>query len=149
MLGFGRVMVVIAVVVLAASCAKQDHVGEPPPKDGPVLSVSEALDPKQFGRTITVSGQIHQVCQDEGCWMSITDGTSYLRVTFKDEAFYVPTTLSGPVVVRGVVNESVVEQDVAQAIGGSIGLSDEAIAAIEGDQRIAMMVATGVRMSAE
>ena len=81
--------------------------------------------------------------------MSITDGSSYLRVTFKDEAFYVPTTLSGPVVVRGVVNESVVEQDVAQAIGGSIGLSDEAIAAIEGDQRIAMMVATGVRMSAE
>lgn len=146
MICFGRLIALTAVLLLIASCARQDTLGEPPPTDGSMLTVSEALDPAQFGRTITVTGQVHKVCQDEGCWMSITDGSSYLRMTFKDDAFYVPTTLSGTVVVRGVVQETVVEEEVAKAIGGSIGLDNEAIESISGDQRVAMMVATGVRM---
>ena len=76
--------------------------------------------------------------------MSITDGTSYLRMTFTEMTTLVPMDLSGDVIVEGVVTEDVYEEDVAKAVGGSIGMTEQEIAAISGDQRIPMMTATGV-----
>ena len=76
--------------------------------------------------------------------MSITDGDSYLRMTFTEMTTLVPMDLSGDVIVEGVVTEDVYEEDVAKAIGGSIGMTEDEIDAISGDQRIPMMTATGV-----
>ena len=76
--------------------------------------------------------------------MSITDGTSYLRMTFTEMTTLVPMDLSGDVIVEGVVTEDVYEEDVAKAVGGSIGMTEQEIAAISDDQRIPMMTATGV-----
>ena len=126
------------------SCSEKAAVGTPPSEDGPIVTVSEALNPTTFGRTLRVKGTVHRVCQEEGCWMSITDGDSYLRMTFTEMTTLVPMDLSGDVIVEGVVTEDVYEEDVAKAIGGSIGMTEDEIDAISGDQRIPMMTATGV-----
>jgi len=76
--------------------------------------------------------------------MTITDGSHYLRMTFKDESFYVPLELEGDVVVEGVVREEVYDEESARAIGETVGMTPDQIEYIEGDQRIPIMVATGV-----
>jgi hypothetical protein len=45
---------------------------------------------------VKVSGQIKEVCQAEGCWMTIQkkDGNG-MRVTFNDHAFFIPKDLAG------------------------------------------------------
>lgn len=134
----------IVLFLILPSCSEKAAVGTPPSVDGPTVTVSEALDPTTFRRTIRVKGTVHRVCQEEGCWMSITDGSSYLRMTFTEMTTLVPRDLRGDVIVEGVVTEDVYEEDVAKAVGGSIGMTDEEIAAISGDQRIPMMTATGV-----
>ena len=45
---------------------------------------------------VKVSGTIKEVCQAEGCWMTIgkKDGSG-MRVTFNDHAFVIPKNLAG------------------------------------------------------
>ena len=126
------------------SCSEVAHVGEPPSDNGELLSVTEAISPTTFGRTVRVQGRVHEVCQDEGCWMSITDGTSYLRMTFSSQSILVPMTLTGDVIVEGIVAEEVIDAETAKAIGSTIGWSDEQREQAIGDQRVPLMTATGV-----
>ena len=143
-ISFVAIMAFSLAALFLTSCSETAYVGEAPSDDGPTLTVSEAVEPTTFGRTIRVQGTVHQVCQEEGCWMSITDGTSYLRMTFSEMTTLVPMDLAGDVIVEGVVAEEVYEADVAQAIGPSIGWTEDQIAAVDGDQRLPMMTATGV-----
>ena len=130
--------------LLITSCADDDFVGKRPDQDASTITVSEAVETSSLGRDVRVRGTVSSVCQEEGCWMSISDGNAFLRMTFKDESFYVPMDLKGDVVVEGVVREEVYSADDARAIGSSLGWTASQIEALEGDQRIPIMVATGV-----
>lgn len=96
-------------------------MGKRPDESRRALSVTEAVAPSNLGRTVTIKGSVARVCQEEGCWMEVTDGTTSLRMTFADEAFTVPVTLQGTVLVEGVVTEE-----------------------IEGDSRVPRMTTSGV-----
>lgn len=47
-----------------------------------------------------ISGRVGQVCQKQGCWMTLTDGDVMARV-MTDHQFALPKDLSGNVVVVG------------------------------------------------
>lgn len=118
-----RSIMISAIAAGFLSCAKEPDMGQMPDAARPRSTVTQAVDPTNAGRTMVVRGTVTRVCQTEGCWMEVTDGTSTLRMTFKDEAFAVPLDLAGTVVAEGVVTEQI--QDGA---------------------RIPVMVATGVRV---
>jgi hypothetical protein len=134
----------VMVALLLTACRDNKVVGEKPDTSGPVLTVTEALQPTNFDRAITVQGTIREVCQEEGCWMTITDGKKTVRMTFKDEAFRVAIASKGEVHVKGVIHEEIVDEASAQAIGPSMGMSAEAAAQLTGDQRWPLMTASGV-----
>lgn len=137
-------IVVLTVHLLVVSCSDDRVLGKAPNEDGQVLTVTEALRQENYDRTIVVRGTIALVCQDEGCWMSITDGTRRLRMTFENEEFTVPISATGSVLVEGVLHEELVDAATAQAIGPSIG-ADSATTSTGGDQRIPLMTARGVK----
>ncbi|HCN05661.1 MAG TPA: hypothetical protein DIS79_08570 [Bacteroidetes bacterium] len=137
-------IVVVLVSLLVVSCSDDRILGKSPNENGPVLSVTEALRQENLDRTIVVRGTIALVCQDEGCWMSITDGQRRLRMTFEDEAFTVPISATGSVIVEGVIHEELVDAASAQAMGPSIG-ADSVTTRVDGDQRIPLMTARGVK----
>lgn len=126
------------------SCRENKMVGMKPDGDKPIVTVADALHPSNFDRAITVKGAIREVCQEEGCWMTITDGVKTLRMTFKDAAFQVGLKSKGDVLVTGIVHEEIVTEEAARAMGASIGMTEQAIRQISGDQRWALMTASGV-----
>lgn len=141
-----RLFLIAFVSLSLVSCSEDRQRGELTFSEAPsnALSVTDALDPRNAGRMITVRGTVHAVCQDEGCWMVITDGRSRLRMTFEEAAFTVPMDLAGEVVVQGTVREELVPLETAQAILPSLGVKQEQIDSLTGDQRIPLMVADGV-----
>lgn len=130
--------------MMLSSCRENQVVGQKPDAGKPVLTVTDLLAQRNFDRVIVVRGTIEKVCQDEGCWMTITDGKSTMRMTFKDEAFQVGLKSKGDVLVTGVVHEEIISEEAAHAIGPTIGMSDSAVQRITGDQRWPLMIASGV-----
>jgi len=136
----------ILCTVLLSACGREKFLGSKPDTAN-AITVSQALDPRSFGRTVTIKGTVGKVCQEEGCWMVITDGSKSLRMNFKNESFTVPLTLHGEVFVEGVVLDELVDEETAQSIGQSIGMSERSTSAMHGDQRIPMMVTSGIEYS--
>jgi hypothetical protein len=84
------------------------HYGKPfaimrpiPMPDLPKL-VGKLVDTK-----IQVVGPVHKVCSKKGCWMSLKDGDSNLRISFKDYSFFMPTSLAQGtiVIVNGLLGK--------------------------------------------
>ena len=47
---------------------------------------------------VLVESTVAKVCEQRGCWIALKSATSQLHVTFKDEAFFVPSSLIGKTV---------------------------------------------------
>lgn len=139
--------------------ATRDHVDEDgvvrrgePLSDRPALAVAEAMAKADQleGETVKVSGPVSRVCGKKGCWMSLTteDGTSQLRVTFKDYGFFVPKASKGMVAtVEGALHVKILDPKTAQH------LEDEAAdpasrKTITGPVREVTLVADGLQMTA-
>jgi hypothetical protein len=139
LLAFG----LIAFIALLG-CDEERVFGTPPSLDRPTISVTEALEPTSLNRTIIVRGTIERVCEEEGCWVVLSDGSAFLRVSFVNGSFTLPLDASGTVVVEGVVSQELLDAESARAVAWSLGASDAEIDAIDGDRRIPLMVASGV-----
>jgi hypothetical protein len=68
----------------------------------------EAADHRNAGRTVAIRATVASVCQDEGCWLTISDGTAELKMKFLDPSLGVPTDLHGDVLAQGVLLVSIV-----------------------------------------
>ena len=47
------------------------------------------------GSPVRVAVRVSQVCQKKGCFFIAQDGDAFMRVSFKDYGFFVPTDISG------------------------------------------------------
>lgn len=139
-----RILITVSFVALIVACGADSYVGEQPNEDVRVLTVAEAVQPSVFGKTIRVQGVVKAVCQTEGCWMSISDGKEYIRMSFVNSSFVVPMDLGGEVIVEGIVSEEVLDAESVQAMGESIGFTPDEVEMIDGDRRLPMMTASGV-----
>jgi hypothetical protein len=93
---------------LLVGCGRPDYLGVPPSDGVQTISVREAADHRNAGRTVAIRATVASVCQDEGCWLTISDGTAELKMKFLDPSLGVPTDLHGDVLAQGVLRESVV-----------------------------------------
>ena len=110
------------------------------------VHISEAIQKELVNKPIVVTAEVVDVCSAKGCWLSLKDGDSELRVTFKDYGFFVPSSLKGRTVrIQGVLREEVIPEADRKHYAEDAGASDEEIAAITGDVKEFTFEATGVK----
>ncbi|MBV6479820.1 MAG: hypothetical protein HGGPFJEG_02616 [Ignavibacteria bacterium] len=66
------------------------------------------------GKVVVVKGDVSEVCQKMGCWMTMTDGTNTVRVKTLHE-FFLPKDIAGRnAVVVGTFNITEISEDDAK-----------------------------------
>ncbi|NQW29518.1 MAG: DUF4920 domain-containing protein [Ignavibacteria bacterium] len=143
LLGVGIAVCCVA-VLLVAGCSKRDFVGVRPNTDAEMLTVSQAKQDQFLNKLVVVKGDVLSVCQDEGCWMVVTDGRTAMRVTFEAGGFTVPINLVGGVIMEGTLKSAFVTEQEGKAIVKSTLGTDAEVDSITGNRRIPMFTATGV-----
>jgi uncharacterized protein YdeI (BOF family) len=99
------------------------------------------------GKTVKVKGTIKDVCQREGCWLVLTDGTREMRVSMKDHKFTVPKDSGNKtVIVEGIIEKKTISEEMARHYAEeSAGKIDPN--SIKGPQVVLSLTATGVRIN--
>lgn len=90
---------------------------------GDLLGAAEKFD----GQTLVVEGQVAEVCQNKGCWMTLKNADREMRVKFKDYGFFVPKDSAGKTVrMEGVFQIEMVPVDEARHYLEDAGKMEEA-----------------------
>ena len=95
-----------------------------------------------------LKGEIAEVCQEKGCWMTVATGDGQtIRVTFKDYGFFVPKDAAGKkTVIEGEAKMETVDVATLKHYAEDAGKSAEEIAAITGPETKLTFVASGVEI---
>lgn len=113
-------LILSLLLFLWASSTLADQHGEKMPEGNPV-GLSHAIqiaksDPQK------ITGEITQVCQKKGCFMVLTDGSDFARVTFKDYGFFVPMdSASKEAVVYGELTSKTLSPERANHFAEDLG----------------------------
>lgn len=103
----GFIVTLHLLAVTLSSCGKPDYLGVPPSDTVQTISVREATDHRNTGRVVALRATVGSVCQDEGCWLTISDGSAEIKMKFIDPTLGVPTDLHGQVLAQGVLRETI------------------------------------------
>ena len=95
-----------------------------------------------------LKGEIAEVCQEKGCWMTVATGDGQtIRVTFKDYGFFVPKDAAGKkTVIEGEAKMETVDVATLKHYAEDAGKSAEEIAAITEPETKLTFVASGVEI---
>lgn len=95
-----------------------------------------------------LKGEIAEVCQMKGCWMTVATGDGQtIRVTFKDYGFFVPKDAAGKnTVIEGEVKMETVDVATLKHYAEDAGKSKEEIEAITEPETKLTFVASGVEI---
>ncbi|MFT5694019.1 MAG: hypothetical protein ACI92E_003362 [Oceanicoccus sp.] len=106
------------------------------PESGKIWSLSSAIGNLAVGsdgkkeKTLKISGIITKVCQKKGCWLILTDGEDFARVTFKDYETFVPTdTGTKPGLVFGILSVKELTASAAKHYASDAGESTDLVGA--------------------
>ncbi len=143
---------ILALVWLAAApaFAYQDsgkHFGAPftDAKKVKLADVFEHAE-KYADTTVRIEGEVKDVCQTQGCWLVVTDGTREMRVSFKGYSFFVPKDSAGKkVMLEGIIQKKTISEDHARHIAEESKTKTDP-ETIKGSQQIITLVATGVQI---
>ena len=92
---------IAAVILLAATATFAAEVvkrGAPVSSSKPVALATVLASPRAYTKdAVVVEGVIEKSCTNQGCWMELAPaaGKKTIRVTFKDEEFFIPLTAKG------------------------------------------------------
>lgn len=113
----------------------------------PATTLTKALG-DQEAMQVKIEGEIKEVCQMKGCWMTVDAGNgTEIRVTFKDYGFFVPKDAAGKkVVFEGEAKYETVDVKTLQHIAEDAGKSQDEIDAITTPETKLTFVATGVEI---
>ena len=85
---------------LATLCAHAEHYGAEIGTRTPVkLEASIGQLAGKPAADVVIESTVDKVCEQRGCWLGLTSTAGDIQVTFKDEAFFVPSSLIGKTVV--------------------------------------------------
>lgn len=103
-----RILTGLLLVLAAMAAGAAEHYGAPLTMKG-ALTLEAAV--QQLGdrpaADVLVESTVAKVCEEQGCWLALKGASSQLHVTFKDEAFFVPSSLIGKtVLVEGKLTKS-------------------------------------------
>lgn len=93
----------------------------------PVAEVSSMVEAGEDLSNIKLSGTIEECCKAKGCWMSMkTAEGKNMRITFKDYAFFVPTTSAGnSAIIEGKAFVDTTSVEVLRHYAVDGGMSEE------------------------
>ena len=137
------------ILVLAlASPAYAETYGSFTLKDQKAIPLETAVSTFKEGevKPLHVEGTVEQVCEKEGCWMTLHHKDQAVRVMFKDHSFFVGKKLIGKrVVAEGILSKKV--QTIAQQKHylEDAGAPKKDIDAITKDKETFIMTATAVK----
>ena len=99
--------VLALLLTLTSTLALAEHYGAPIKAKNPVtLSAAVKQLDNQSTAQVLVESKVDKVCVAKGCWLGLVSDTGDVRVTFKDYAFFVPSSLIGKtVIVEGVLEK--------------------------------------------
>lgn len=161
-------LIAAVVATLVFSCGETTTSGNE--NDQANTADDETQDRKNFGETIdgegTISydemlmkfteadsipakvlGQVSEVCQKKGCWMTIAsqNGEETMMVQFKDYGFFVPKDIAGrKVVMEGYAFREITPVDDLKHYAEDAGKSQEEIEAITEPKEEIKFLASGV-----
>jgi len=97
----------------------------------PAAMIMTSLEQKET-MALTVEGEIREVCQMKGCWLTMDLGNGQtMRITFKDYGFFIPKNSSGYMaVIEGEVKKEWVDVETLKHYAEDEGKSQEEIDAI-------------------
>jgi len=100
-------VIVALVLIFASTLALAEHYGAPIKAKNPVaLATAITQLEKQSTASVLVESKVDKVCEAKGCWLGLVSDNGDVRVTFKDYAFFVPSSLIGKtVIVEGVLEK--------------------------------------------
>ena len=113
----------------AVSTTSGQSFGAPLSPTGSVLTTAELIEgaAQYQGQTVVVTGQVVEVCQTKGCWMTFMEGDKEMRIRFKDYAFFVPKDCGGRTArIEGVFEMKEVPVDEARHYLEDAGKPEEA-----------------------
>lgn len=111
-----------------------------------VSDVMENID-RYDSKEVLVEGTIHDVCQNKGCWLIVTDGKQSMRVTFENYSFFVPKDgHNKKVALQGMVKRATLSQAKARHYNSEEKNPTVKPEEIKGSQNVITMVATGVKI---
>ena len=125
--------------------ADSESFGAPLDESVPEVTLDElASNGGQFlGQPVRVVARVAKVCQKKGCFFIAREGSSVLRVSFKDYGFFVPTDISGKrVTFVGEVVAREVSDDEAAHYAQDLGSADPIVK----PGKVYEFVATSVRV---
>lgn len=95
---------------------------------------------------IKLKGQVEEVCQAKGCWMTIDLGNDELmRVKFKDYGFFVPKDAAGKTaIMQGVVTKETISVDELKHLAEDAGKPESEISKITEPKEELTFIAEGV-----
>ncbi len=142
----------ILIMLLISGCSKNEQQ-ENADKFGEGITLNKAVtmpevlnNPESYdGQEIVVESTIKTVCQARGCWMEVESGILPMRISFKNDSFFIPKDAARrKVKMQGVLKVKEVSEEVARNYLKDAGRSDEEIGKINGAQRLLTMVASGL-----
>ena len=98
---------------------------------------------RHVGQAVRVTARVAEVCKKKGCFFIAQEGSSVVRISFKDYGFFVPTDISGKTVTLvGEVVAREVTTDEAEHYAEDLGAETPLVEAGE----VYEIVATSVRV---
>lgn len=99
-------IIVLLLMLPAFALAGPRQFGAPMP-DGEALPLAVLLQQEGHADAgpVKVQGRVTEVCQKEGCWLVLADGTEFARVKMAGHAFAVPADARGAALVFGTLTE--------------------------------------------
>ena len=102
---------------------------------------------KYKGTSFVTSGTVKKVCQMEGCWFEMADGSDTVRITMKDYGFKVPKTiLNKNVKVVGVLEQKELPVKMVKHYLKDEGQPQSVIDKVTQPQKVFQFIADGVEI---
>lgn len=125
-----------------ATTETTETFGSPLDEAVPLVELAD-VGAGNVGETVRVEARVSKVCKRKGCFFIAVDGSTTVRVSFKDYGFFVPTDVSGKrVTLVGEVIEKEMSREEAEHFAEDMG---EASAAVTPGKTYEI-VATAVRV---
>jgi hypothetical protein len=125
--------------------ADSETFGELLDESVPMVALEELANDggDYIGQPIRVIARVSEVCQKKGCFFIAQEGSSVMRISFKDYGFFVPTDISGKrVTFTGEVVAREVTVDEAAHYAEDLGAADSPVE----PGKVYEIVATSVRV---
>lgn len=113
-----------------------------------VAAVMKSAD-EMNGKTVTLTGEVTEVCVKKGCWMAIRgdEGGPAVRVTMKDYAYFVPSKVSGMnATVKGDLSVKVLDRATAEHYAEDAKEAGKPAPKIEAGSREVAIVSVGLEL---